>query len=65
MIRPSPTMSTAILTAARGRALAGAGLEHVELAALDGELEVLHVAVVLLEHLRVAEELLVDLRAAR
>ena len=32
-----------------GGALAGAGLQHPELAALDGELDVLHVAVVLLE----------------
>ena len=32
-----------------GGALAGARLQHPELAALDGELEVLHVAVVLLE----------------
>src|SRR2546423_7091708 len=36
----------------RGRAFGGARLEHVELAALDRELEVLRVAVVLLEPLR-------------
>ena len=35
----------------RGGALGRAGLEHVELAALDGELEVLRVAVMLLEPL--------------
>ena len=34
-----------------GGALAGARLQHPELAALDGELEVLHVAVVLLQQI--------------
>jgi hypothetical protein len=42
---PSLAMSTAMRTAAAG-ALAVAGLEHPELAGLDGELDVLHVAVV-------------------
>ena len=51
-ISPSRTMSTAILQRRRGRALAVAGLQHVELALLDRELDVLHVAVVLLELLR-------------
>ena len=41
---------------ARG-ALAVAGLQHPELAALHGELEVLHVAVVPLEQLRRLDEL--------
>ena len=48
-ISPSPTMSTAILQRGLGGALAGAGLQHAQLAALDRELDVLHVAVVLLE----------------
>ncbi len=43
-----------------GAALAVARLQHVELAALDGELEVLHVAVVRLELVRDFEELTVD-----
>ncbi len=43
-------------------ALGGAGLQHVQLAALDRELEVLHVLVVLLQLPRVALELRVDLR---
>ncbi len=42
--------------------LRGARLQHVELAALDCELEVLHVAVVLFEAPRVALELRVHLR---
>ena len=41
--------------------LGRAGLEHVQLAALDGELEVLDVAVVLLELLADPQELAVDL----
>ena len=40
-----------------GGALAVARLEHPELAALDGELHVLHVAVMLLEHVADAAEL--------
>jgi hypothetical protein len=44
----------------RPGALAVAGLEHVELAVLDGELEVLDVAVVLLEHGGDVAELVVD-----
>ena len=40
-----------------GRALAAAGLQHPELALLDGEFEVLHVAVVLLQRLIDAREL--------
>ncbi len=45
-----------------GGALARAGLQHPELAALDGEFEVLHVAIVALEHAGDADELGVDLR---
>ena len=45
-----------------GGALAVARLQHVELAALDGELDVLHVAVVLLEPLAHVGELLEHLR---
>ena len=45
-----------------GGALRGARLQHPELALLDGELEVLDVAVVLLEALGVGLELLVDVR---
>ena len=45
----------------RGGALGDARLEHVELAALDGELEVLDVPVVRLELLADAHELLVRL----
>ena len=45
-----------------GGALAVAGLEHVELAALDGELHVLHVAVVVFQRLRDVHKLLVHLR---
>ena len=44
----------------RPGALAVAGLEHVERAVLDGELEVLDVAVVLLEHGGDVAELVVD-----
>ena len=54
-------MSTAIFTAAAAVRLAIAGLEHVQLAALDRELEVLDVAVVVLELLADAHELRVDL----
>ena len=45
--QPSFTMSTAMRTMAVAGALAVAGLQHPELALLDGELDVLHVAVVL------------------
>ena len=45
-----------------GGALAVAGLEHVELAALDGVFHVLHVAVVVFERLRDVHKLLVNLR---
>ncbi len=44
-------------------ALAVAGLQHVELAILDGEFEVLHVAVVLLQAGGDLAQLVVDLRA--
>ena len=44
------------------RALAAAGLEHVELAALNGELQVLHVAVVALQAIAHLVELLEDVR---
>ena len=43
-------------------ALADAGLQHPELALLDGELRVAHVAVVLLEASEDLQQLLVDLR---
>ena len=49
VISSSLASSTAIRTAALRGALAGAGLQHPELALLDRELDVLHVAVVLLE----------------
>ena len=44
-------MSTAIFSAAGAVRLPDAGLQHEQLAALDGELDVLHVAVVPLEPL--------------
>jgi len=44
------------------RALRGAGLQHPELALLDRELEILDIAVVLLEALGVGLELFVDVR---
>ena len=50
-IRPSFAMSTAILIADGRGALGVTGLEHPELAALDRELDILHVLVVLLEQL--------------
>ena len=56
----SLTMSQAIFTAAGAGPLAGAGLQHEELAALDGELDVLHVVVVLLERVLDLQQLLVD-----
>ena len=43
-------------------ALAGARLEHVETAVLDGELEVLHLGVVGLQRMGVGLEFVVDLR---
>ena len=46
-------------------ALAVAGLEHPQLAALDRELHVLHVAIVLLEQMRDADEFAIDLRHHR
>jgi hypothetical protein len=46
------------------RALAHARLEHIEFAVLDGELHVLHIAVVALELFADALELLVNLRHA-
>src|SRR5438034_910680 len=57
--RPSPRATTAACDVGPLRA---SRLEHVELAALDRELEVLRVAVVLLEPLRDLLELLVHLR---
>jgi hypothetical protein len=44
-----------------GGALAVAGLEHPQLAALDGELDILHILVVLLQAVGDVEELLVNL----
>ena len=60
-IRPSLTISTAIRTADGPGPLAGAGLEHVERAVLDRELDVLHLLVVRLELLADVEQLVVDL----
>ena len=48
-IRPSSTSWVAMRNAAAGGALADPGLQHPELAALDGELDVAQVAVVVLE----------------
>ena len=45
----------------RPRPLAGTGLEHPELLVLDGELDVLHVRIVLLKLVTDREELLVGL----
>ena len=53
------------LDGGEGGALADAALEHVQLALLDGELDVLHVVVVLLERLADLVELAVDLRDSR
>ena len=53
-------MSKAILRAARARTLPDAGLEHPELALLDRELGVAHVAVVVLEPGEDAHQLFVD-----
>ena len=53
------------LDGGRGGALRGARLQHVEAAALDRELEVLNVAIVLLELSPDALELRVDLRHLR
>ena len=47
-------------TAAASGALAVAGLQHVELAVLDGELEVLHVAIVLFQARGDLAQLVVD-----
>ena len=49
----------------RTRALAVAGLQHVQRAFLHGELEVLHVLVVLFEARGDLAELLVDVRRSR
>ena len=48
-ISPSLAISTAMRSAALRGALAAAGLQHPQLALLDRELDVLHVAVVLFE----------------
>ena len=50
-------MSTAILQCRLGGALSGAGLQHPELAVLDGELHVLHVAVVALQQVEIVLKL--------
>ena len=62
VISPSPASSTAILQRRLGGALAGAGLQHPQLALLDREFEVLHVAVMALERAGDARELLERLR---
>ena len=49
-IRPSFASSTAILQRGLGGALARARLQHPQLALLDREFEILHVAIVALEH---------------
>ena len=50
-------MSTAIRSAALAVRLPRAGLQHPQLAALDGELDVLHVAIMALEQVEDAGEL--------
>ncbi len=60
MIKPSLAISTAILIAALGSALAIAGLEHPQFAALDGELDILHVLVMLFQLGGDVHELVVD-----
>ena len=60
-IRPSSTMSHRDPERRLGGALADPGLQHPELAALDGELDVAHVAVVLLERAHDLEQLVVRL----
>ena len=57
-ISPSSTIVDGRLERRRGRALRGARLQQVELLVLDGELDVLHVAVVLLEAAHRLEQLL-------
>ena len=64
VMSPSFARSTAILTAAAPVRLRVARLQHVQLAALDRELDVLHVLVVLLERVGDLDELLVDARAS-
>ena len=61
-ISPSSTISTATLSAAAGRPLPGSRLQEIEPALLDGELDVLEIAVVRLEPLERLDELLVRLR---
>ena len=56
----SRTRSTATRTAARGRPLARARLQEIELALLDGELDVLHVLVMALEAAGDGQQLVVD-----
>ena len=46
---PSSTRSTGDLQRGGGGALAVTGLQHVELAVLDGELHILHVAIVIFQ----------------
>ncbi len=53
-------MSSAIADGRLGTALGAARLQHIELAALDGEFEILHVAVVPLELIGDIDELSVD-----
>ena len=61
VITPSATSSRTIRSAACAVRLAGARLQHVERALLDRELDVLHLAVVLLEPLDRRDELVVGL----
>ena len=60
-ISPSSTMCHGDPERRPGGALADPGLQHPELAALDGELDVAHVAVVLLERAHDLEQLVVRL----
>ena len=60
LIRPSSHHVDGDAHGGEAGALAVAALQHVELALLDGELDVLHVAVVLLERAAHLHELLVD-----
>ncbi len=64
-IRPSRAISTAMRRRRRGGAFAVAGLQHVQLVLLHGELDVLHVVVVLFELLAHRHQFGVGLRHRR
>src|SRR5438270_660017 len=59
---PTPNATTAACDVRARGALAGAGLQEIELALLHGELDVLHVLVVALQATRDLEDLVVDRR---